>query len=84
MDLIRRLLEPDASFRLGNLAGGMHDVVLHRWFTNASFDWLALHQKRMEAPYVPTLKNPFDSSYYDVYPEQGSVNATTFCLDFVC
>lgn len=39
-DLVRRLLTPDRSKRLGNLKGGAMDVRAHGWF--AGVDWEAL------------------------------------------
>jgi len=43
-DLVRRLLTPDLSLRLGCLAGGASDVRKHAWFRG--IDWSALAAAR--------------------------------------
>eukprot|EP01083_Nonionella_stella_P210684 762497_1 len=50
-NLIRKLLHTDQSKRLGRTVGGTTAIMCHRWFAN--FDWDALLDYRMEAPYIP-------------------------------
>ena len=38
-DLIRKLLTPNPTFRLGNLSGGVRDIMDHPWFANNNFNW---------------------------------------------
>jgi hypothetical protein len=38
-DLIRKLLTPNPTFRLGNLSGGVRDIIEHPWFRNNGFNW---------------------------------------------
>jgi hypothetical protein len=38
-DLIRKLLTPNPTFRLGNLSGGVRDIMDHPWFSNNGFNW---------------------------------------------
>lgn len=37
-DLIRRLLSSDLSKRLGNLCGGVRDIMEHPWFEGVDWD----------------------------------------------
>jgi protein kinase A len=54
--LIKHLLRRDLSKRYGNLVNGIADIKGHRFFT--SIDWNALLSKKIDAPWVPTLKAP--------------------------
>ncbi|CAL8110302.1 unnamed protein product [Orchesella dallaii] len=67
-DLLRRLLEADLSKRFGNLKGGVNDIKSHKWF--ASTDWIAIFQKKVEAPFIPTLRGSRDTSNFDEYDEE--------------
>mmetsp|Transcript_37028 Transcript_37028/g.78179 ORF Transcript_37028/g.78179 Transcript_37028/m.78179 type:complete len:787 (-) Transcript_37028:505-2865(-) len=55
-NLIKKLLHTDQSKRLGRTVGGTTAIMCHRWFSN--FDWDALLEYRMEAPYLPEEKDP--------------------------
>lgn len=55
-DLIRRLLKHDATFRLGNLSGGVHDIMDHPMFKEFGLDWGELYAKRMPPPHKPKVK----------------------------
>ncbi|CAF1190592.1 unnamed protein product [Adineta steineri] len=55
-DLIRKLLEHHSANRYGCLEGGTADIKNHIWFS--SIDWIALGEKRLEAPFIP---NDFES-----------------------
>jgi len=55
-NLIRKLLHTDQSKRLGRTVGGTTAIMCHRWFAN--FDWDALLDMRIEAPYIPEEKDP--------------------------
>ncbi|PWN28047.1 kinase-like protein, partial [Jaminaea rosea] len=50
-DLIRSLLTPDLTKRLGNLAGGAQDIMRHPFFRGV--DWDALLRREVRAPIVP-------------------------------
>ncbi|CAM9860220.1 unnamed protein product [Scytosiphon promiscuus] len=54
-DLIRRLLTPNATYRLGNLSGGIQDIMLHPMFNEVGFDWRELYHKRMIPPHKPKV-----------------------------
>ena len=49
--------------RLGYLKGGAEDVISHAWFSH--FDWDALVNGVMDAPWKPQLKTADDTSYFD-------------------
>lgn len=62
-DLIKQLLVRVPNRRLGCMQGGVAEVKQHAWF--AGFDWDALAQKKMPAPYVPKVSSPDDASNFD-------------------
>ncbi|XP_075242884.1 cAMP-dependent protein kinase catalytic subunit 1-like isoform X3 [Convolutriloba macropyga] len=67
-ELLRNLLQVDLTKRFGNLKAGVMDIKGHKWFS--STDWIALYQKKVEAPYVPKSKGPGDASNFDEYDEE--------------
>eukprot|EP00566_Odontella_aurita_P000411 CAMPEP_0113529652 /NCGR_PEP_ID=MMETSP0015_2-20120614/2512_1 /TAXON_ID=2838 /ORGANISM="Odontella" /LENGTH=868 /DNA_ID=CAMNT_0000428305 /DNA_START=333 /DNA_END=2939 /DNA_ORIENTATION=+ /assembly_acc=CAM_ASM_000160 len=62
-DIVRKLLTVRPSNRLGVLAGGDRDIRGHPWF--ADFDFDAMMNKEIKAPWVPKLKDPLDVSNFD-------------------
>jgi len=59
-DLINRLIQRKPANRLGK--EGPHVVKEHEWFAN--FDWDALREKRIRAPFVPPKhEDNFDQKY---------------------
>jgi len=62
-DLVTKLLAQRSASRLGCLAGGDKDIRQHEWF--ADFDFNKLMKKELEAPWVPKLKDPFDTANFD-------------------
>lgn len=67
-DLLRNLLQVDLTKRYGNLKNGVGDIRGHKWF--ASTDWIAIYQRKVEAPFIPKCKGPGDSSNFDDYEEE--------------
>jgi len=61
--IIEGLVTKDPAQRLGNLKGGVDDILNHDWFKTIDFD--KLRHKDMKAPYVPKIKNPLDASNFD-------------------
>ncbi|CAN0545487.1 unnamed protein product, partial [Ectocarpus sp. 8 AP-2014] len=55
-DLIRRLLTPNATYRLGNLSGGIQDIMSHPMFNEVDFNWRELYAKRMVPPHKPKVR----------------------------
>ncbi|CAD6888123.1 unnamed protein product [Tilletia controversa] len=66
-DLISGLLTADRTKRLGNLRGGAEDVKAHVWFKGVS--WGQLERREVQAPIVPRLEGPGDSSQFPRYAE---------------
>lgn len=67
-DLLRNLLQVDLTKRFGNLRNGVADIKGHKWF--ATTDWIAIYQRKVEAPFVPKCKGPGDTSNFDEYEEE--------------
>lgn len=64
VDLLSRLLEKDPSHRIGSLAKGERDILDHAWFAD-DLDLQELRQRQVEAPWVPHLSDPMDTSCFD-------------------
>ena len=68
--LIKHLLTGDTTKRFGCLKNGVKDIVNHRFFED--FDWRAFVFLKMEAPYIPDVKSPSDTSCFNSYPDSDS------------
>jgi len=64
--LLKSLLQKNPTRRLGCLKNGAQDVRDHPWFKN--FDWQALRDHTMVAPYVPPLNHSEDTSNFEHIP----------------
>ncbi|CAJ1956885.1 unnamed protein product [Cylindrotheca closterium] len=71
-DLIRKLLVRKVPERLGNLKHGYHDVNEHAWFSDNGYHYKKLLKKEVEAPWKPTIQNPFDASNFEEYDSTKS------------
>eukprot|EP00455_Lapot_gusevi_P027088 TRINITY_DN2864_c0_g1_i9.p1 TRINITY_DN2864_c0_g1~~TRINITY_DN2864_c0_g1_i9.p1 ORF type:complete len:799 (+),score=343.37 TRINITY_DN2864_c0_g1_i9:177-2573(+) len=67
IDLIRKLLNPKPTKRLGVMKGGATLIKRHPWFKG--FDWNALESGTMAAPIIPKIKNAEDISNFDSYAD---------------
>ncbi|MBN3275282.1 KAPCA kinase, partial [Polyodon spathula] len=67
-DLLRNLLQVDLTKRFGNLKNAVVDIKTHKWF--ATTDWIAIYQRKVEAPFIPKCKGPGDTSNFDDYEEE--------------
>jgi len=77
-DLLRNLLQVDLTKRYGNLKNGVNDIKNHKWF--ATTDWIAVYQKKLEAPFIPKCKGPGDPSNFDEYDEEPlRISSTEKC-----
>ncbi|XP_052274288.1 cAMP-dependent protein kinase catalytic subunit alpha isoform X8 [Dreissena polymorpha] len=77
-DLLRSLLQVDLTKRFGNLKNGVNDIKNHKWFSTT--DWIAIYQKKVEAPFVPKCKGPGDTSNFDDYEEEPlRISSTEKC-----
>lgn len=72
-DLIRRLLSPSPSMRLGMLRGGANDVRRHDFC--AHIEPAQLDARTLPAPYIPRLKSAKDTSNFDSYPADAEASA---------
>lgn len=77
--IVKKLLTVNSAFRLGNLSGGVDDIIRDPFF--ASVDWAALGNRTVKAPFVPTINNPLDSSNFDEYEEDDSIPVFTGSQD---
>lgn len=66
-DLIRALLAPDPTKRLGSLSRGSQDVKRHKFYTG--LDWDVLLQKKLTPPIPVSLSGEGDTRHFDRYPE---------------
>uniref|UniRef100_A0A8R1YCZ0 cAMP-dependent protein kinase catalytic subunit n=1 Tax=Pristionchus pacificus TaxID=54126 RepID=A0A8R1YCZ0_PRIPA len=67
-DLLKNLLQVDLTKRYGNLKNGVADIKNHKWF--GSTDWIAIYQRKVEAPFLPKCRGPGDASNFDDYEEE--------------
>uniref|UniRef100_A0A1B6KPA2 cAMP-dependent protein kinase n=1 Tax=Graphocephala atropunctata TaxID=36148 RepID=A0A1B6KPA2_9HEMI len=58
-DLIKRLLQPNISLRIGSLKNGVKDIKDHLWFR--PIDWMILLNRKMDPPHVPQVSEPGDN-----------------------
>merc|ERR1712001_86341 len=66
-DLLRNLLQVDLTKRYGNLKNGVNDIKNHKWF--ATTEWIAIYQKKVDAPLIPKIKSKGDTSQFQDYEE---------------
>lgn len=62
-DIISRLLQKEPLQRLGSLSRGEEDILEHPWFKE--LDLTCLRSKMVEAPWIPKVKDPLDTSCFD-------------------
>ena len=75
MDLIKSMLSPNPSYRLGNLNAGVLGIMEHPFFRDV--DWRAIYHRTQAAPYVPKIKDASDTSNFGTYQEDKPVQAYT-------
>lgn len=56
----------------------VHDIVhvcmrQTRWLVAAAINWDKLVDKKLTAPWVPPLKDPFDTSHFDFDEPEGPI-----------
>ncbi|KAA8589546.1 hypothetical protein FQN60_012911 [Etheostoma spectabile] len=77
-DLLRNLLQVDLTKRFGNLKNGVNDIKNHKWFSTT--DWIAIYERKVEAPFMPKCRGPGDTSNFDDYEEEDvHVSQTEKC-----
>lgn len=68
-DLISKLLHSNPSQRLGSLKHGTRDVTNDPFFK--TIDWKSLENRKIKAPYKPSIKSPTDVSNFEFYDEDS-------------
>jgi serine/threonine protein kinase len=77
--LVKKLLTVNSAFRLGNLSGGVDDIMKEPYFSVV--DWSKVNQRQVKAPYVPVISNALDASNFDEYEEDNSIPEYTGVQD---
>lgn len=65
-DVIRKLLNPEIKYRLGCNDDG-DSIKSHKWFRGVDFDMVL--NKKIPSPWIPVLKNDYDSYWFEEYPD---------------
>jgi CRP-like cAMP-binding protein len=73
ISLIKKLLHPKTTKRLGVVKGGSSEIKKHPWFKGFDFD--ALLKRRMQPPIIPKIKDNKDLSNFDDF---SSLNPNDF------
>lgn len=68
--MIERLLTQSAVERMGCLKNGVEDIRAHEFYSG--FDWTAMQQFEMEAPWVPKIEDERDVSNFDDIYDDGT------------
>jgi len=71
--LIKKLLSVNPAFRLGNVSGGIEDIINHPFFSTVN--WNGLIAGTEVSPYCPPIGDELDSSNFDDYEEEESIPA---------
>jgi len=70
-DVVKKLLAPKISDRLGCQKGGAGDVKKHVFFK--SIDWKKLVERKVSTPWKPAIRGKMDTSNFDEYDEDDYV-----------
>lgn len=76
-DLIAKLCTKNPSKRLGNMKGGIADLIKHKWF--GSFDWKGLRKGTIAAPFVPDVVAARAQAQLLVEGDAGDDVVVSFC-----
>ncbi len=68
VSLIKKLLHPRATKRLGVVKGGAKLIKIHPWYQD--MDWVMLINKKLQPAYIPNIKSKTDLSNFDSYPSE--------------
>ncbi|CAG5132067.1 unnamed protein product [Candidula unifasciata] len=66
-DLIKKLLHPDRTRRLGNMKNGAEDIKKHKWFKGQN--WEDVLAKKLKPPIVPKISHEGDTTNFETYDE---------------
>jgi len=78
-DIIQSLLQTKPTRRLGVVLGGAEVVKKHPWFEG--IDWNALLERKIPAPIAMNIKDKFDLSNFDVYPDDEAPPCEEYVVD---
>lgn len=78
-DVVSKLLATQPGRRLGNLKGGINDIMKHKWF--GSFDWAGLEDLSIAVPYVPAIKDATDTSNFENYEDEKLADECNWVAD---
>ncbi|XP_059616702.1 uncharacterized protein LOC132261755 isoform X2 [Phlebotomus argentipes] len=62
-NILKALLEKDASIRLGSNFCPMGDITYHQFFFQ--INWDRLEKRELEPPFKPQVRHPLDTQYFD-------------------
>lgn len=60
------------ALRLGMLKNGYDDIYSHAWFKKGKFNWDALRNEQLRAPWVPKIKSEGDTQFFDDFEEEDT------------
>ena len=69
-ELINSLLIKSPIDRLGSLGRGIDDIRRQPWFKGILLNGSKLLNKQIEAPWVPAIKDPMDTSHFTPYDDE--------------
>lgn len=73
-NLIQHILQVDITKRYGNLKNGANDIKEHNWFR--LINWINILNQEIEAPFIPSVAEPGDTSNFDKYAEEKFPNSS--------
>ena len=71
VSLIKKLLSVNPAFRLGNLSGGIEEIISDPFFSTVN--WPGIINQTEASPYAPPIGDELDSSNFDDYEEEENV-----------
>ena len=71
VSLVKKLLIVNPVFRLGNLSGGVDDIINDPFFDG--FNWKGIEAQTVKAPFIPPIQNDKDTSNFDEYDENDTI-----------
>lgn len=72
-DLVRKLLNPDRTRRLGCLRDGAADIKRHRWFARVSWD--GVKSRSIPPPFIPKVSTDNDTTNFEDYSDSDDDTA---------
>ena len=76
-DVVTKILVRNVTNRLGCRKDGIEEVMAHKFF--GAIDWKTLLAKKVKAPWLPPVKDAFDTSCFDKY--EGPEDITPYVDD---